>query len=153
VKLFSQRSTALLAVVAFVLGMTAIPALHLAFHRLPHAHAGAEIQYHPASPGHHDEHEHDGDHQPAAASEEHHEPDHHHHHDESDDTGDRQPLDPHHGEGAAAHFALAISDSVATEFALAAEALTPAAVVTAATPPLIASTHAAVQRFRGPPRG
>jgi len=149
VKLFSQRSASLLAVVAFVLGTTAIPALHLAFHALPHDHAGSEIQYHAASPGHHDEHEHDSEHQHPAAPEEHHEPDHHH----SDDTGDRQPLDPQHGEGAAAHFSLAISDSVATEVVLSAQALTPAAVVPAAAPPLIVSSHTAVQRFRGPPRG
>ncbi len=73
--------------------------------------------------------------------------------DEHEHGEEQQPLDPRHGEGAAAHFSLAISDAAAAPFILPLHALTPAAFLPAAVAAYVTTAHVSVQRFRGPPRG
>ncbi len=45
--LISQCRAAVFTAIVFVIATVAIPTLHLAFHFLPHDHAGSETHYHP----------------------------------------------------------------------------------------------------------
>jgi hypothetical protein len=126
-----SRSAALLVAGAFFAGTVGVPTLHLAFHALPHDHAGGEIHYH---------FDDDDDHAEAA---EHHR-DHHDHH-------DREPFDPHHGDGSSAHFSLAISDAAAATIVLTVSPGTPAPFVAGSCDSPTRAAHVSVQRFRGPP--
>jgi hypothetical protein len=102
----STRVTATAAALAFAVGTILIPTLHLAFHELPHDHDGGETHYHFAFPepeDHHHDHGEDDLHSIEPEEEGHHDDDDHH----------PQPLDPHHGDGSAAHFSLAVSEKIA----------------------------------------
>lgn len=126
------RGVALATILAFLGGTTAIPVVHLLFHDRPHDHVGGEIHYH--------EHPHDDPHD--------HDP--HDHDHEAEPGSDDEPL--HHGDGATAHFSLAISDAVATAIVLATGTLAPALRVGRPTQQVVPGVHVAVSRFRGPPR-
>jgi hypothetical protein len=86
--------------IVFATGMLVIPTFHLAFHALPHDHDAGELHYHAAADGEDHHHHEDGEDFATHEREDHH-------------PNDRplQPLDPHHGDGSAAHFAVAISDA------------------------------------------
>ena len=131
-KRLRSTATSLLTALTFVAGTVAIPSLHLAFHSIPHDHSGGGLAYHvgpvpQSTPDplvhHHDQygedvadavdrpesqdlHTHPVDDDGTAASQR---PVHQH---------DRQPLDPRHGEGSTAHFAVAVSDTPAHNFVL-----------------------------------
>jgi hypothetical protein len=130
---FPQRSAAAATAIAFAIGTIAIPALHLVLHALPHEHQGGATHYHavPVQDEHHHEAEEHG---------------HGHEH-------DRQPFDPEHGAGSAAHFLLAISDTSAEPFVLALSGSAPAAGIAPAGAAFLPAAHVSVARFRGPPFG
>jgi hypothetical protein len=129
--LFPRHRAAVLTAFAFLIATVAIPTLHLAFHELPHDHAGAQTHYHAGTGDH--EHEHP-------------------HSDARTDAEEKQPFDAQHGAGSVAHFSLALSEPAAAPFVLPLHGLTPACGVSSPAPVFLAAAHVSVQRFRGPPR-
>lgn len=120
-----RSTTSVLTALTFVAGSLFIPTAHLAFHSLPHDHLGGGLSYHAVNsiqsgatslPLHrHDQY---GDDVAESASG----TDFHTHPVDDDGTTDtpvpthrhdRQPFDPHHGDGSVSHFAVAVSDGAA----------------------------------------
>lgn len=126
-KRLRSTATSLLTALTFVAGTVAIPSVHLAFHAIPHDHSGGGLAYHLVGLHHpaldplihrHDQYGNDvADFVAAPQSQS------LHTHPVDDDgteesqppahRHDRQPLDPQHGEGSTAHFAVAVSDTPA----------------------------------------
>lgn len=150
--LSSKRRAAVLTAFTFVLATVVIPALHLAFHELPHDHARAQTHYHGARSGGVEEHgdphhHHDADHDLQAEVADHR----HHGGDDGTNADEDPPFDPNHGAGSTAHFSLGISEAVAGQYILPLQGLVPASGVSSRLVAFAASAHVSVERFRGPP--
>ena len=165
-KAFRSTATSLFSALVFMAGTVAIPTAHLAFHSLPHDHTAGGLVYqlaegsarhmgdfHPAV-HHHDSLGNDAVAEQAGPQDRHTHP--------VDDDGtdetkppahhhERQPFDPHHGEGSASHFAVAVSDAPAD-----AVVLLLSSDIASAPPVAMVARHPRLERSspqldRGPP--
>jgi hypothetical protein len=149
-----NRAAAAAAAVAFAIGTLAVPMVHLVFHALPHDHEGGEIHYHLAPDEDHEHHDAEGeDHEHHDAEGEGHEQpvEAHEHEDRHADDHEHEPFDPHHGEGSAAHFSLALSDAPAATIDFAFLGFAEQGRVAPASDSFHASARGDALRYRGPP--